>query len=155
MPDEKEQIGTGMRDQNEQYAYFSLHGDFDPHELSAGMRLEPSQCWKKGDRAENRSHVRVFSRWSLVSSLDKSEPLKAHIRSVLAQLEGREDAVREYSRQFGGTMQLVGYFWQEYPGLHFEPELVSKIAGYGLAIDFDFYGLYSHRREDTGYTLEK
>ena len=44
---------------------------------------------------------------------------------------------------------MVGYFHREYPGLHFERAVTEGLARYSLAVDFDFYGLYSHRREDT------
>jgi len=36
-------------------------------------------------------------------------------------------------------MQLVGYFKEREPGVHFEREVVQRIADYGLSIDCDFY----------------
>jgi hypothetical protein len=53
------------------------------------------------------------------------------------------------SLEFGGCMQLVGYIHRDYPGLHFERDITEGLARYALTVDFDFYGLYSHRREDT------
>jgi hypothetical protein len=38
-----------------------------------------------------------------------------------------------------GTMQLVGYFRDVSPGVHFDLEIVRRIAEYGLCIDCDFY----------------
>ena len=46
-------------------------------------------------------------------------------------------------------MQLVGYFHEDYPGLHFDTDLVAGLAKYGLSVDFDFYHLWSDQREDT------
>lgn len=40
---------------------------------------------------------------------------------------------------FGGTMQLVGYFHDVNPGIHFDDVVVRRIADYGLSIDCDFY----------------
>jgi hypothetical protein len=37
-------------------------------------------------------------------------------------------------------MGLVGYFYDYYPGLVFEREIVERLAKYGLTVDFDFYG---------------
>jgi hypothetical protein len=36
-------------------------------------------------------------------------------------------------------MQLVGYFREIEPGVHFDAEIVERIAAYSLAIDCDFY----------------
>jgi hypothetical protein len=53
------------------------------------------------------------------------------------------------SREFGGCMQLVGYWNSQYPGLHFDRSTVEGLAKYALTVDFDFYYLYSDGREDT------
>ena len=37
-------------------------------------------------------------------------------------------------------MELVGYFYDSYPGLVFGREIVEQLAKYGLIVDFDFYG---------------
>lgn len=108
---------------------------------------------------EGRSHAggnhrRIFSRWSLESRLPRTDKLEAHIADVLAQLDAHSIVFEELSRTYRGTMQLVGYFWAEFPGLHFNAQTVTGLAKHGLAIDFDFYGLYSHRREDTGFTFD-
>jgi len=54
----------------------------------------------------------------------------------------------ELSAQYGGGMQLVAYFYTDYPGLHFDAAVVKALADFGLSVDFDFYYLYSDRRED-------
>jgi len=46
-------------------------------------------------------------------------------------------------------MQLVGWLYKDYPGLHFEKELVVGLAELELSVDFDFYYLYSDAREDS------
>jgi Domain of unknown function (DUF4279) len=141
-----------MREQNEQYAYFSLHGDFDPAQITQHVGVEPTASWKKGDRTRDRDHVRIFSRWTMESTLARSAELDEHIDNVLAQLDANESVIRDVALKHSGTLQLVGYFWQNFPGLHFRSDIVTRLARYGLAVDFDFYGLYSHRREDTGFT---
>jgi hypothetical protein len=71
--------------------------------------------------------------------------LEAHIRDVLAQLDAKPESFAAVSQEFGGVMQLVAYFHQDYPGLHFEQDITVGLARYALAVDFDFYWLYSHR----------
>ena len=68
-----------------------------------------------------------------------SAPLEEHVRDVLDQLDANKAAFGELSRELGGTMQLVGYFRDVNPGVHFDLEIVRRIAEYGLCIDCDFY----------------
>ena len=138
-----------MIEDNEQYAYFSVADDFDPAEVTARVGVSPTTCWRRGDICPQTRRERKFSRWSLDSRLPRSYALEDHIRDVLAQLEGNPPAFAAVSREFGGVMQLVAYFRRDYPGLHFERDLTEGLNQFSLAVDLDFYWLYSHRREDT------
>jgi hypothetical protein len=134
---------------NEQYAYFTVVNDFDPAEITARVGVQPTKCWRRGDVCPRTHRERRFSRWSLYSRLGRERDLEAHIRDVLAQLDANPEGFETVSREFGGCLQLVAYFHQDFPGLHFERDIMGGLARYSLAVDFDFYGLYSHRREDT------
>jgi hypothetical protein len=138
-----------MVEDNQQYAYFTVTDGFDPAEITALVGVQPTECWRRGDICPRRHMERKFSRWSLYSRLGRDQELEAHITDVLAQLDLNAEAFAAVSREFGGLMQIVGYFYREYPGLHFERSITEGLARYALAVDFDFYGLYSHRREDT------
>jgi Domain of unknown function (DUF4279) len=138
-----------MVDGNRQYAYFSLRGSFEPAEVTARIGLEPTESWRKGEIDSKTQRERRVSRWSLRSRLPETEPLEGHIRDVLAQLDVRGEAVREVARQAEACMQLVAYFYGDYPGLHFDRDITEGLARYALDVDFDFYYLYSHQREDT------
>jgi hypothetical protein len=138
-----------MVEDNKQYAYFTLVGSFDPAEVTARIELEPTESWKQGDISPKTQMERRFSRWNLRSRLPESGGLEEHMRDVLAQLDAKRDEVRNVTREFGGCMQLVGYFYACFPGLHVDRDVSERLGWYGLAVDCDFYGLYSHRREDT------
>jgi hypothetical protein len=138
-----------MVEDNQQYAYFSVHDGFDPAEVTARVGVQPTESWRRGDICPRTHRERKFSRWCLHSRLSRDQELEAHIRDVLAQLDANPAGFRAASLEFGGCMQLVGYFHRDYPGLHFERDITEGLARYALAVDFDFYGLYSHRREDT------
>jgi len=77
--------------------------------------------------------------WALHSRLGPSASLEEHVRNVLDQLDANKAAFGELSRDLDGTMQLVGYFRDVTPGVHFDPEIVRRTADYGLSIDCDFY----------------
>lgn len=126
---------------NEQYAYFSVTGEFVPDELTRRLGVEPDEAWQKGELHPRSGAARRFSRWSLESRLDHESSLEAHIADVLAQMDANIDAFVAVSREHGGVMQLVGYFHSGYPGLHFDAATVTGLARYGLSVDFDFYHL--------------
>lgn len=138
-----------MSQPNEQYAYFTIADSFDPDEITRRLGVEPSDSWRQGDIHPRTRMERKFSRWCLNSRLAHSEPLETHIADVLAQLDQNADAFASISKEYGGCMQLVGYFHEGYPGLDFDAQLVARLARYGLSVDFDFYQLWSDAREDT------
>jgi Domain of unknown function (DUF4279) len=138
-----------MTEPNEQYAYFTISGDFDPADISKLIGVVPTEAWLKGDINPRTQLERKFSRWSLHSRLEKSRELEAHIADVIEQLGARKNDFVALSAQHEGQIQLVGYFKSSYPGLHLKRELVESLAEYGLSVDFDFYYLYSDCREDS------
>jgi hypothetical protein len=138
-----------MTEPNEQYAYFTLTGDFDPADISKLIGATPTECWLKGSANPRTQLERKFSRWSLYSRLERNFSLEDHIKDVIQQLSENKSRFVEASLKHGGVMQLVAYFKSGYPGLDFEPELVKSLAEFSLSVDFDFYYLYSDRREDS------
>jgi hypothetical protein len=73
------------------------------------------------------------------SRLEASTPLEEQVKDVLDQLDANRVALGELSRELGGTMQLVGYFRDVNTGVHFDLEVVRRLAEYGLCIDCDSY----------------
>jgi hypothetical protein len=138
-----------MTKDNEQYAYFTLTGDFDPKIITDRLGVEPSESWRKGDRNERTHYERKFSRWSLHSRLNHSAALEEHVRDVLDQTRDHAAAIREIGIQFSCWVQLVGYFHNDYPGFGLDSDLIAGLAGLNVGIDCDFYYLYSHEREDS------
>mgnify|MGYP001018388942 CR=1 FL=1 len=138
-----------MSEDNQQYAYFTITGSFEPEEITRRVGVEPTESWRKGEVHPKNQRERKFSRWSLASRLDRSAELEAHIRDVLVQVDQKPAEFQSVSREYGGRMQLVGYWNNLYPGLYLDQSLVESLARYALSVDFDFYYLYSDGREDT------
>ena len=82
---------------------------------------------------------RPCSLWALHSRVNASAPIHEHVRNVLDHLDSNKAAFEKLSRELGGTMQLVGYFHDVNPGVHFDVETVRRSANYGLCIHCDFY----------------
>lgn len=119
------------------YAYFEISGSFDPDEITQKIGVSPTYAIRSGK--PGRYAIAKCSRWELRSRLKDTDPLEDHVRDVLDQLDNNESAFRMLSRDFDGTMQLVGYFKEHNAGVNFERRTVERIARYTLAIDCDFY----------------
>lgn len=138
-----------MTKDNEQYAYFSVTGDFDPSSITSRLRLEPTEQWMKGTRNERTHFERKFSRWALESRLARSSSLEDHVRDVLEQTRERAEEIRQVGKEYTAYMQLVGWFHNDYPGFGLDGDIISGLAQLNIGIDCDFYYLYSDRREDS------
>jgi hypothetical protein len=138
-----------MTKENECYAYFTVVGSFDPEQVTRRVGLAPTTSWRKGDLNPRTNLERTFSRWNLRSRLEDAVPLESHVKDVLDQLDTNPAAFREVSVELEGTMELVAYFYRDYPGMSFEHDLIERMADYSLRMDCDFYYLYSDRREDS------
>lgn len=86
-----------------------------------------------------------------VLPIGQTAPLEAHIRDVIGQMKTHQSEFIELSARHGGVMQRR-LFQTDYPGLHFEEDLIKSLAEFSLDVDFDFYFLYSDRREDSELT---
>jgi hypothetical protein len=128
-----------MQNRDTWYAYFHVRGSFDPDEITRRLGVKGTKVAREGDAVSRTSKKRPCSRWELHSRLGTCASLDEHVKDVLDQLDANKAAFEEVSRSFGGTMQLVGYFRDVNPGVHFESEIVRRIAQYGLEIDCDFY----------------
>lgn len=138
-----------MTESNEQYAYFTVCGEFDPASISQHLGISPAEAWRMGDINPRTQLERKFSRWSLYSRLARTCELEAHVADVIEQLEVNKSGFVELSLKYDGVMQLVAYFKNSYPGLCLERNLIASLAEFSLSVDFDFYYLYSDAREDT------
>jgi Domain of unknown function (DUF4279) len=121
------------------YAYFHVRGSFDPDDITRRLGVKATKVAREGDPVQKTSKKRPCSLWELHSRLGTSAPLEEHVKHVLDQLDMNKPAFEEISKTFGGTMQLVGYFRDVNPGVHFDSEIVKRIAHYGFDIDCDFY----------------
>jgi len=125
--------------QNECYAYFSVAGSFEPADITQRVGIPPTRSCREGDIIPKTQTPLKCSRWQLHSRLDRSAGLEAHVSDVLAQLDANTISFQQLSTELGGVMELVGYFYDDYPGLTFESDTVMRLAQYSLSVDCDFY----------------
>lgn len=132
-----------MPECDRQYAYFSITGSFNPDEITSLLRVIPTQSWAEGDPHPKNPSKRKFSKWSLYSRLDESEPIEKHVCDVLDQLDRNVEGFIHVSELHHGTMQMVGHFYAMYPGWSFDANTILRLARYSLCFDFDFYEYHS------------
>jgi hypothetical protein len=128
-----------MAEINECYAYFHIAGSFDPADITKRVGIVPTEASAQGDPIPRSQIPTECSRWALQSRLQRSAELELHVADVLNQLDSNRAAFQKLSAEFGGVMELVGYFRAYYPGLALENNIVQRLAEYQLAIDCDFY----------------
>jgi len=99
--------------------------------------VNPSRTTREGTPIPKTTLRKKCSRWELHSRLPRTAPLESQVCDVLDQLEAHKISFRDVSQQFGGIMELVGHYYDFYPGLVCECGMVERLAKYGLIVDFD------------------
>jgi hypothetical protein len=136
--------------ENECYAYFGLRNLLiDPEEITNQIGLQPTDSWREGEIHPKTRRAKTSNGWTLHSRLPKNFDLEEHVKDVLDQLDTKKKIVLPISQKYSGHLQLVGYFYQIYPGFSLERNETTRIGEYELSLDFDFYYLYSERRDGT------
>jgi hypothetical protein len=121
------------------YAYFHVRGSFDPDDVTRRVGVTPTKIAQEGEAIRSTNKGRPCSQWALHSRLKHTAPLEEHVQDVLDQLDVNKAVFEQLSRELDGTLQLVGYFAEREPGVHFEREILERVARYALSIDCDFY----------------
>ena len=120
------------------YTYFHVSGSFDPADITRRVGVSPTHTVIEGEPGRFAKEVKC-SRWELRSRLGMQASLESHVKDVLDQLDANKAGFEQLTYELGGTMQLVAYFSEHEPGVHFERGVVERIAQYALSIDCDFY----------------
>src|SRR5687768_8488763 len=131
------------------YAYFFVRGfDCPIQQISDLLQIAPSEAWLKNQEGMG-GRPRKFSNWELHSPLLRTEPFQdRHLDALLAILEDRRERVLQAISLYSCGLQGVGIYTNEHPGFHMDAELVSRIAAFGLSVDFDLYCRCDHERPE-------
>jgi hypothetical protein len=137
-----------MRKGHELSACFTIQDSFDPAEITRRIGIDPTECWRKGDLHPKSGVKRKLSRWSLFSRLARTAELEDHVKDILAQMDQKPEAFQSVSKEFGGHIQVSGYFNTEEPSFHFDQRTVEALAKYSLSVGFDFYHVHSDGKKE-------
>ncbi len=127
------------------YAYFFVREfEGDAKQISELLKLEPTNTWLKNEPGA-QGRPRKFSNWELHSPLPRTEAFQdSHLLAILDILEQKRDLVLQAVSKYECGLQCVGYYTSEHPGFHMDSKLISRIAAFGLSVDFDLYCWCDH-----------
>ena len=131
------------------YAYFFVREfEGDAEQVSELLQISPTLTWQKNEpHAPGR--LRAFSNWELHSPLPRTEAFQdSHLLALLDILEGKREHVLQAISKFRCGLQGVGYYTNENPGFHISGQLISRIAAFGLSVDFDLYCDCEHEQPE-------
>jgi hypothetical protein len=79
--------------------------------------------------------------WIIDSGLGRDRSFEEHLAALLETLEANVSRIRSLPEPYEAGLQLVAKYHSANPGIHFTPEVISRIAALGLEIDVDIYCL--------------
>lgn len=132
---------TSMPATSREYAYFRAHGVFDPAAVTRVIGIEPTESWNVGDTFTRRGHNQLqrFSRWSLASGYQDTEPLNGHVTALLGRLAPHRAGVLEAATMAQLQIVCVGTYSYNFSWeLDFASQQMATALGIGFW--FDIYG---------------
>jgi hypothetical protein len=147
MDDPQEPKGSYYHTTWRTYASVSLNGDdLDPAEVTSFFEIQPSESFRAGDLRKN-GRTWNHGHWALESQEHvKSKELADHIEWLLDQLGHTQPQEQAHSYiaklQANNTITRIFCYWELRSGSggpSFSPDLLRRIADFGLDLDIDFY----------------
>jgi len=140
-----------MSTERDSYAYFTITSSVPLGEIEAHMgRAGDGGCWSIGDRRKRGAKsIYSFSRWSLLSGIERENPLDEHLQALWRRLSVYRTKVIELPEGMNRSVSCVGQFKSYKDNIDLASGYFSTAAYYGLRLDFDFYfdGDFGHEVE--------
>jgi len=129
-----------MSNERDSYAYFTITSalslsDIETHMGEAG----DGRCWSNGDlrKSPARGNYR-FSRWSLLSGVERGRPIKEHLQALWRRLSEYREKVIELPAGMVGSIPCVGHFNSHLDTVEIASGHFATAAYYRLNLDCDF-----------------
>jgi Domain of unknown function (DUF4279) len=116
----------------------------DPDEISTLLGIVPTETWRVDELINPRGTLRYqYNGWALKSQLDTSAGLEEHMESLLKQLEPQWEIFTELGNCYDIEFSCVIYmeFGDQVPAIHFNKDILQKVANLNAEIDVDLYVL--------------
>jgi len=126
------------------YAYFYVTGfNCSPDEVSVVLGFEPTGTWVKGEKwGPKNIRERKKSTWIYKTNKSDNDPYSnVHFKELLEKLERIKDRLERLPEGCDIGITYVPTCYYPNIAVILDNELLLKIAGLGLSIDFDIYSL--------------
>ncbi|MEM8734972.1 MAG: DUF4279 domain-containing protein, partial [Planctomycetota bacterium] len=129
-----------MAECRETYAYFFVRSfECDSHEITRLLGFAPDEAHNRGEEYPS-GRKRKNATWKRFSKLPRSTPdVSDHLEALLPILETYRENILQVAAGYCVGLQCVGYYTGVHPGFHMSSELLRRVSGLELSIDFDLY----------------
>jgi len=73
--------------------------------------------------------------------------MESHLSNLMDVLDPKKEIIEEIQKKFETGINCVGFYTNSNPGFHMDKELIQRLAGLNLSIDFDLYCYCDHEEE--------
>lgn len=114
-----------------------------PEEITTITGIQPTRIWHKGDIRPKTIIREKENGWELQSKLPKEKPLIEHVEHLLSSIEQSHELFKTITARYYTELSCVVYFdeSESLPEIHFDSNLIKKLAELNVSIDIDLYGI--------------
>ena len=108
-----------------------------PETITNRIGLQADRLWERGSLARPQArYPRQFHGWELASTAEASEPVGAHVKSIISRLGGAVGSVRGLSAQRDSvTVKLWVQLEGSWPGISLPSETLQDIGSLGCPLE--------------------
>lgn len=143
-----------MSAERDSYAYFTITSSQSLEKIVSHMGVVgDGRCWSNGDpRPSNRGNY-DFSRWSLLSGVERGKPIDEHLQALWRRLSDLREPIIRLPKEMNRSVPCVGHFVSHFDKVQISSGHFSTAAYYGVNLDCDFYfdDKFGHEEEGTPY----
>lgn len=126
------------------YAYLTVtSGTASLADITGYFGIEPDgSSWSKGDTRKVPNTLRPsyeFSRWSLVSGVDKGKPLELHLAALCERMLPLNEKLRGLPTAMRAVIASTGWVNDYQDPIVFRAHTLKEIGMFGIPFDFDLY----------------
>jgi hypothetical protein len=120
-----------------------IYGDeLDPDEVSSTLGVQPTKCYRKGDKTPNGTQYRRTGGWFIDSGeqfLSEEEPGSSLFEKWVSSLPADRESWNILKKDFNVLIRLVGYTDQMNAEFILTSAAAVELASRGLPVVFDPY----------------
>lgn len=122
--------------------HFTLTGKFEPEEITSSLCIVPTKTWRFGDLIDNTHATYKHDGWRLSSDETESLDLNEQIMKIINVFHPYSLQLKEICKKLDLDSEIACAICIEndqYPSIHFNREVLSKISDMNTEIDIDIY----------------